>query len=65
MGSFVVYQGIDEFRNGFMKRNGIPAIAWYAKFKGCVAAFDREFAKPLEAVKTGTEPTEENCCIIQ
>ncbi|CAJ1956723.1 unnamed protein product [Cylindrotheca closterium] len=65
LGSFIVCQGVDEFRNGFMKRNQIPTIAWYAQFKGCVAAFDQEFTKPLEAVKTGTEPVEASCCTIQ
>jgi len=64
MGSFIVCQGIDEFRNGFMKRHQIPAVAWDAQFKDCATVFDKDFTKPVEALKTGIqiEQEEKDAC---
>eukprot|EP00526_Cylindrotheca_closterium_P017553 CAMPEP_0113634670 /NCGR_PEP_ID=MMETSP0017_2-20120614/18060_1 /TAXON_ID=2856 /ORGANISM="Cylindrotheca closterium" /LENGTH=314 /DNA_ID=CAMNT_0000545393 /DNA_START=18 /DNA_END=962 /DNA_ORIENTATION=- /assembly_acc=CAM_ASM_000147 len=59
MGSFIVCQGIDEFRNGFMKRHQIPAVAWDAQFKDCATVFDKDFTKPVEALKTGIQIEQE------
>jgi hypothetical protein len=51
--------GVDKFRNDFMKQEGIPCFVWYLEFKGCVAAFEKEFNKPIKAIKSGAKPVEE------
>jgi hypothetical protein len=50
--------GEDKFRNNFMKQEGIPGFVWYLNFKGCAAAFEKEFTKPMKAVKSGAKPEE-------
>eukprot|EP00980_Cylindrotheca_fusiformis_P008590 scaffold1823_cov108-Cylindrotheca_fusiformis.AAC.11 len=65
MGSFINCMGEDDFRNKFMKQEGIPCIAWPAHFKGCHAAFQKEFVTPVEGLKKGVKPEEnKSCCTI-
>ena len=51
-----VFQGIENFRNEFMKQEGIPGFVWYLQFNGNYIAFHKQFSIPVEAVKSGNEP---------
>jgi hypothetical protein len=59
--------GEDNFRNKFMKQEGIPCFVWYLKLKGCATAFEKEFTKPTKAIKSGAKPEDEptSFCAIQ
>ena len=66
MGSFIMCQGVDAFRNVFMPRRKIPSFVWHIQFKSQAAEFESEFTKPIEALKTGVElPPDGSYCTIQ
>jgi hemerythrin-like domain-containing protein len=56
LGSFVKCMGADNFRNIFMKQEGIPCFVWYLQFSGCLKAFEKEFTKPIDALISGEKP---------
>jgi hypothetical protein len=57
-------QGVDAFRNEFMKQESIPGIAWHVALKGSYSEFIKKFIIPMEAVKSGKEPPidSSSCC---
>lgn len=60
IGSFIHCMGAETFRNVFMVQEGIPFFVWYIDFKSRLALFEKEFVKPLNAVKAGVEPVAES-----
>lgn len=57
LGSFIYYQTEDNFRNKFMKQEGIPFFVWYLAFKSAYKHFLDNTVSNLEALKTGVPPT--------
>jgi hemerythrin-like domain-containing protein len=56
IGSIVYAMGVDKCRNDFMVQEKIPGFVWYIQFRKCFKVYEREFATPMEALKTGVSP---------
>jgi hemerythrin-like domain-containing protein len=61
MGSFVYFLGTEKFRSMFMKNEGIPDFVWFIMFKRSHKIFVQQFITNVEALTSGTAPTEPKC----
>lgn len=53
MGGFIHTMGEAEFRQGFMKQEGIPFFVWYIQFWWQYRAFKKQILQPMAALKAG------------
>eukprot|EP01083_Nonionella_stella_P017121 47850_1 len=58
-GSFVHYMGEENFRNGFMKQEGIPFFVWHLFFKAKHNFFLKNMKAQFDALQSGTPPAVE------
>jgi hypothetical protein len=65
IGSVIDCMGEVEFRNKFMKNEGIPFFVWYLMFKPGLVVYRKDFQKPTTALISGVEMEPEKATCSQ